>query len=189
MISQDSQSQHARVSVDTASEGGPIPFFLLHTLVSHNTPSCHFSSLKGSVERELWRPQEKVLFCFVFDGDILSTPGGSSLSQHRGWEFVEGPEESFSFQSLQGGSWGVSITAPLCSGPGLDGTAHVHTACFSLPSRDIALLVLIMLSSQPPHVTSATQPNLHKSARNKGKKCGRTSIIWNSQIYGPPSLA
>ena len=84
------------------------PCLCFRSTLRHHThaPSPLFNSLEDELKGQgNWTrgdPKNRIL-C---DGDTLSHSRWSSVSQHRGREFVQGPKGSFGFQAVQGGSWG-----------------------------------------------------------------------------------
>ena len=152
--------------------------FLLHTTVSHNTRSCHFSSacrMNWRVRRTgTAKPSGKTFFS---DGDILTTPSGSSLSLHTGWEFVEVQMRVSVFRVYKE-ALGTCQSQHFCA----PAQPRLNCTCTHI------LFQLAQERNCSPSADNAviTAFSCHICYPNKRKSCGRTLIIWNKQIPGSP---
>lgn len=179
MVSQDSQSQAALVSMDTASDGGPF-FSAPHYSFTQHPLLPLFISLQDELKGQRNWNCGAIRKRFFSDGDILTTPSGSSRSQHTGWEFVEVQMRVSVFRVYKE-----------CLG-----TCQSHHFCaLAQPRLNCTCThILFQLAQERNCSPSAdsvviTASSGHICYPNTRKSCDRTLIIWNSQIRGCRSLA
>lgn len=139
---------------------------LFFGVCSHDAPSCRFSltwgihwKVKGTGTMKTPRKGLYMMETFfLLQMELFPRTGLDSLQRVQKGVLV--------FQLYKEALRGVNHSNSALL-PSLDRIAHVHTAHFQQPRRESVLPELIMLSSRPPHPTSATQPNLHTLATKK----------------------